>query len=467
MKRIFIFLLCFVAFSFNNAIAQSNETDKKAQKEAREQAKRERKDAEKQLAEKYKYFVITSDPEGAKIESNGEVLGATPFKKAMDSYYFYNGPRFATSSYIPAPISITVSKEGYVAKTLVITKGPFEWVSINGANRMIYYVASSPEFHIKLEPIGQFLGTNPFSEMSDSQNALPSATSNSSIETLTTEQIVQKTLPAIVVVRTPEGSGSGFFILDSGIIVTNRHVVGSSQKVTIITSKGESIESKSVFIHPTKDLALVKVEGGTFPFIPIANPASVNVGADVIAIGSPGVGGTTLQNTVTKGIISSFRELQDDGLIVQTDVAINPGNSGGPLLNSRGEVVGVNTFKVVGREGLGFSVFGSEILQMLKEHFNFVPSYQQASKPVEAKTPKISKVIAQITSEPDGAEIYVDGNFVGSTPSKISLSVGEHTIKVTRKGFTDWERKMNIEAESTPSFHAPLEKIPTVQSNPK
>ncbi len=330
---------------------------------------------------------------------------------------------------------------------------------------MIYYVASAPEFHIKLEPIGQFLGTNPFSKTSENQNN--SSISKLPTESLTTEQIVQKTLPAIVVVRTPEGSGSGFFILDSGIIVTNRHVVGSSQKVTIVTSKGESLESKSVFIHPTKDLALIKVEGSSFPFIPIANPASVNVGADVVAIGSPGVGGTTLQNTVTKGIISSFRDLQTEGLIVQTDVAINPGNSGGPLLNTKGEVVGVNTFKVVGREGLGFSVFSSEILQMLKEHFNFVPSYPDLAKPVEAKIPAATKIIAQITSEPEGAEIYVDGSFVGSTPSKISLTVGVHTIKVTRKGFTDWERKLNIEAESTPSFHALLEKVPTIQPNPK
>lgn len=399
------------------------------------------------------------------FDTLGESLGTTPFKKQMDAYFFYYGPRFATSSYIPAPMSLTVSKEGYVSKTIIITKGPYEWVSLNGVNRMIYFVVSSPEFHIKLEPIGEFLGTNPFAKTNNGQDK--SSNPKSSIESLTTEQIVQKTLPAIVVVRTPEGSGSGFFILDSGVIVTNKHVVGSSQKVTVLTSKGESLESKSVFIHPTKDLALIKVEGSIFPSIPITNPSSVNVGADVIAIGSPGVGGTTLQNTVTKGIISSFRQLENDGLILQTNVAINPGNSGGPLLNTKGEVVGVNTFKVVGREGLGFSVFASEILQMLKDHFNFIPAYPNSVKSTEPKTPTSNKVIAQITSEPEGAEIYVDGNFVGSTPSKISLSIGVHTIKVTRKGFIDWERKLNIEAESALSFNAILEKVSSVQSNPK
>lgn len=465
MKRTFIFLLCIAATSFTNTIAQSTESDNKAQKAAREQAKRERKQAEKELAEKYKYFVITSEPEGARIEINGEFLGVTPFKKQIDGHFFYYGPRFATSNYIPAPLSITVSKEGYVSKTILITRGPYEWVSINGVNRMIFYVVSSPEFHIKLEPIGEFLGTNPFAKTNNGQDN--SSSQKSSAEILTTEQIVQKTLPAIVVIRTSEDSGSGFFILDSGIIVTNKHVVGSSQRVTIVTSQGESLESKSVFIHPTKDLALIKVEGRSFPFIPIANPASVNVGADVIAIGSPGVGRTTLQNTVTKGIISSFRQLENDGLILQTDVAINPGNSGGPLLNTKGEVVGVNTFKVVGREGLGFAVFASEILQMLKEHFNFVPNYLDSEKSTELKPPASMKVIAQITSEPEGAEIYVDGNFVGSTPSTISLSVGEHTIKITRKGFVDWERKLIIEADSAPSVNALLEKLSSVQPNPE
>ena len=273
---------------------------------------------------------------------------------------------------------------------------------------------------------------------------------------------VEKALPSVVTVKTSSGSGSGFFILDSGIIVTNKHVVGSNQSVSIVTSKGETLQSKSVFVHPTKDLALIKLEGNGFPYIRLADPGSVNVGADVVAIGSPGVFGVTLQNTVTKGIVSSFRKSTEDGIVLQTDVAINSGNSGGPLLNSRGEVVGVNTFKVVGNsiEGLGFSIFVSEILEMLKTHFNYVPEYKKNPTGTDNKTleTKPNKITALITSEPQGAEIYINGKLVGSTPSKIGLTAVEHSIKIVRAGFKDWERQVLVESGSEPSFNAILEK---------
>jgi S1-C subfamily serine protease len=264
-----------------------------------------------------------------------------------------------------------------------------------------------------------------------------------------------------VTVKTPNGTGSGFCILGTGIIVTNKHVVETFQNVSIVTSKGETIPSRSVYIHPTKDLALIKIDAANFPFIPLTNPAYVNVGADVVAIGSPGVGGLSLQNTVTKGIVSSFRQMDDEGgLMVQTDVAINPGNSGGPLLNTYGEVVGVNTMGASGKEGLNFAIFTSEILAMLKEHFNFTPVYAEAAGPsVKEAAKEEVKVPVQFGSEPGGADIYVDGDFVGSTPSKISLAPGEHTIRIARNGYTVWERKMKIEPDSAPSINAVLEKV--------
>lgn len=112
--------------------------------------------------------------------------------------------------------------------------------------------------------------------------------------------------------------------------------------------------------------------------MPLANPADVNVGAEAIAIGSPGGVNSILANTVTRGIVSAFRQT-DAGLLLQTDAAINHGNSGGPLLNLYGDVIGVNTLKIVipGKEGLGFALFVSEIYAMLKEHLNFdMPALQ-------------------------------------------------------------------------------------------
>lgn len=453
----FITALLFVV-STGQALPQTSlatETDK----QNRERIKKERKEFERAQKEKWKYFSVTSEPEGAKVEINGEVYGTTPVRHPVKVKFFYSGPTFAFSSYLATPLTITVSKEGYVSKTIEITRGPYLWVSINGVNRLIYYVVAAPEFDVTLDKIGEFLGTNPFSKAIEASQGSELA---SKPAVLSTEEIIQRVLPAVVTVQTSSGSGSGFFILESGIIVTNKHVVGANQSVSIVTSKGESIASKSIYVHPTRDLALIKLEGTSFPAIQIANPSTVNVGADVLAIGSPGVGTVSLQNTVTKGIISSFRNSEKYGLLIQTDAALNHGNSGGPLLNIRGEVIGVNTlgFADFNKEGLSFSVFCSEILQMLKEQFDYVPQYPTPSAVTQraTKDSPSDKVITQITSEPAGAEIYVDGKLVGSTPSKISLSAGEHSIRVLRPGFIDWERSVLIEIGSEPNFNAILEK---------
>src|SRR6185295_13618055 len=198
-----------------------------------------------------------------------------------------------------------------------------------------------------------------------------------------------------------------------------------------------------------------KIQGSSLPYLKIVDPATVKVGAEVISIGSPGIAGGVLPNTVTKGIISAFRDAEQFGLYIQTDVSINPGNSGGPLINLSGEVVGISSLKFVapGIEGLNFAIFASEILKMLKEQFNFVPSYVDAGKAA-----KSDQVTVEITSEPSGSEIFVDGVFSSSTPSKLSLSIGEHSIRVSRPGFKDWERRVGVEAGSSKTLNAILEK---------
>jgi S1-C subfamily serine protease len=410
--------------------------------------KQEKKDQEKAERAKWNFLSVESEPSDATVTIDGQLNGKTPFKIPAKGY-FYTAPLFAFSTRLTTPSTITVSKEGYVSKTFSITKGPFEWVSLNGANRFYYYLVYQPEFFVRLDKIGEFLGTNPF--IDNSSKYIENR------ERLTVEEVVQKSLPTVVTVQTPKGSGSGFLILSSGVIVTNRHVVENSEKVSITTSKGETFQSKSVFIHPTKDLALIKIDVSDFPFIPIANPASVNVGSDVIAIGSPGVGAILLQNSVTKGILSSFRDLKENGMFIQTDAALNHGNSGGPLLNLYEDVIGVNTlgFADFNKEGLNFALFSSEILAMLKEHFDYIPQFNQGKS-----INKSEKVIVQITSEPIGADIYLDGEFVGSTPSKIAILPGEHNIRITRPKFKDYERKIKIDAENSLSINAILENLP-------
>jgi serine protease Do len=408
-----------------------------------------------------KKFIVTSEPSGAKVEMNGKSFGTTPIEIKLKDFFF-NGPKYLWSDYLDIPLQITVSKDGFVAKTLIITKGPYRWVNLDYTAEKIYYVIGSTNFHIKLDEIGAFLGTNPLSSGLQENSANSKAVVTETKPKLLAEEIVQKALPAVVTVRAEGSSGSGFFVTDTGIVVTNKHVVSGVTKVSVVDSKGQAFESESVFVHPVNDLALIKVRGN-FPFLRIGEPSSVNVGADVLAMGSPGLPGysNTLPNTVTRGIVSAFRKHETFGILVQTDVSINPGNSGGPLLNSKGEVIGVNTlaFREGGATGINFAILSSEILKMLKDTLNFVPTYPSVTN--EETPPKVEekkKAEVNITSEPNGAEIFVDGVFISSTPSKLELTVGEHAIKIVRPGFKTWERKMTVEIGSAKSLNAILEK---------
>ncbi len=141
----------------------------------------------------------------------------------------------------------------------------------------------------------------------------------------------------------------------------------------------------------------------------------------MIAIGSPV--SDQLTNSVTKGVVSGVRH-GNHGTWIQTDTALNPGNSGGPLLNTSGEVVGVNTMKLVDSDvtGINFSLASAEVADLLRIRFG-----TPATQPLAA-APSLSTV--SITSTPAGADIEVDGVFLGNTPSELPLAVGDRTVKM-------------------------------------
>ena len=168
---------------------------------------------------------------------------------------------------------------------------------------------------------------------------------------------VQRALAAVVTITTSSSLGSGFFVDKSGFVVTNSHVVNGVAKAVIHTSDGSSYLATVVKTSASPDLALLKVIGPVTDALSLGDSDSVEVGTDVFAIGSA----RGLEGTVTKGIISAVRNI--DGVrYFQIDAAINPGNSGGPLLNAAGEVIGINTFKLMrdGSEALGFAIVTSE-----------------------------------------------------------------------------------------------------------
>lgn len=155
------------------------------------------------------------------------------------------------------------------------------------------------------------------------------------------------------------GQGSGFIVDRSGIVLTNAHVISGADTVTVSLRDGRTFQGEVKGVDETLDLAVVKIEGDNLPVAPMGNSERVKVGDWAIAVGNP----LGLDNTVTLGIISTLnRSSSQVGIpdkridFIQTDAAINPGNSGGPLLNERGEVIGINTAIRADAEGIGFAI---------------------------------------------------------------------------------------------------------------
>ncbi|MBD1868279.1 trypsin-like peptidase domain-containing protein [Oculatella sp. FACHB-28] len=155
------------------------------------------------------------------------------------------------------------------------------------------------------------------------------------------------------------GQGSGFIIDSSGIIVTNAHVVDRADSVRVTLKDGRTFSGEVRGSDEVTDLAVVKIEGDNLPVSPVGDSDQVQVGDWAIAVGNP----LGLDNTVTLGIVSTLNRssalvgIPDKRLeFIQTDAAINPGNSGGPLLNARGEVIGINTAIRANATGIGFAI---------------------------------------------------------------------------------------------------------------
>lgn len=159
--------------------------------------------------------------------------------------------------------------------------------------------------------------------------------------------------------RVEQGSGSGFIINSSGQILTNSHVIDGADAVTVTLKDGRTLEGRVLGEDPITDVALIQIDADNLPTLPLGNSDTLQPGEAVIAIGNP----LGLNNTVTSGILSATgRSSSDIGATdkrvdyIQTDAAINPGNSGGPLLNARGQVIGMNTAIIRGAQGLGFAI---------------------------------------------------------------------------------------------------------------
>lgn len=195
------------------------------------------------------------------------------------------------------------------------------------------------------------------------------------------QSLASNALPAVLSVNARRGSegwslsrGSGVLVRSDGIAVTNSHVVAGARSIWVELEDGTRSDAKLLGADPESDLAVLSIEGESFPFLPLSERPTPAIGSFVLAIGQPG----GLAGSVTSGIISATGR---EGLSVstyenflQTDAAINLGNSGGPLVDLRGSVVGINVAKGTeegGSVGIGFAIPAQQVRRVVDDILNF------------------------------------------------------------------------------------------------
>ena len=192
-------------------------------------------------------------------------------------------------------------------------------------------------------------------------------------------EAVKKTKDAIITIKITRANGSkevvgtGVIVDERGLIVTNKHVVGSGKGVFVCLTSGDELPGDVLLDEASHDLAVVRVKAGkTLPALRLAPATDLMVGEDVIAIGHP----YGYVHTVSRGIISALdRKITlptGDELtgLIQTDASINPGNSGGPLLNINGEFIGINVALREGAQGIAFAINAGTVEKVLSKHFS-------------------------------------------------------------------------------------------------
>ncbi len=231
----------------------------------------------------------------------------------------------------------------------------------------------------------------------------------------------------------PFGLGSGFIVSQDGYIVTNAHVVENAEEITVRFNDKRELTAKVIGADTRSDVAVIKVEATGLPVLKIGDTKKLRVGEWVIAIGSP----FGFQNTVTAGIVSATarENLSGDPNLdavpfIQTDVAVNPGNSGGPLLNMRGEVVGINS-QIFSRTG---SFAGISFAIPIDYAFNVADQLMNTGKVVRGRIgvgiQNVTKDLADSLGLGKAAGAAVSNVEEGSPAGKAGLEVGDVILKI-------------------------------------
>jgi len=256
-----------------------------------------------------------------------------------------------------------------------------------------------------------------------------------------TQEIIENYKSVIIQISTSFGTGTGFYVKDFNVIVTNDHVVKESAEAVISGTKFPKVSKPVLFYDQKYDLAFISVPDGIeLPDRKIGT-TPVHDGDRVIAIGHP----YGLKYSATEGIVSKAKRVQNGLNYIQIDAAINPGNSGGPLVNTKGEIIGVNTFIIAGGDNLGFALPSEYLLESLKEYQPFHGQYAVKCKSCEniINAERITEdycpecgaklLLPQLQKDaeykPSGAALTVE---------KILEALGKD-VKLARRGQDRWE----------------------------
>ncbi len=185
---------------------------------------------------------------------------------------------------------------------------------------------------------------------------------------MTTQQIIELYRPAIIQIATQGSTGTGFYIKEFNLIVTNEHVVNKNAEVTIAGRLFEKRLARVWYSDKKHDLAFLRPpEDIQLPEVKLGNYNTLHDGEVVVAIGHP----FGLNYTATQGVISKVDRIRDGVKYIQIDAAINPGNSGGPLVNKQGEIIGINSFIIRGGDNLGFALPVSYLREALEMYLPY------------------------------------------------------------------------------------------------
>jgi serine protease Do len=224
----------------------------------------------------------------------------------------------------------------------------------------------------------------------------------------------------------PRGVGSGFIISADGYVLTNAHVVDGADDVYVTLTDKREYKAKIIGADKRTDVALVKIEGSNLPRLALGDLSKVRAGEWVIAIGSP----FGLDNTVTAGIISAkARDTGDYLPLIQTDVAVNPGNSGGPLINMRGEVIGINS-QIYSRSGgyMGIS-FAVPIDEAIRVSEQLKTSGKVTRGRIGVQIGEVTREVAETLGLPKAQGALVQRVEAGSPAEKGGVEAGDIILK--------------------------------------